>query len=216
MFTGIVKGRGKIVGLERLSGLSRFKIELPSGSTPGVEIGASVAIDGVCLTVTKIEGEILSFDAMLETLRLTTLGELSVGDQVNIERAAKDGAEIGGHPLSGHVDCTATISRIDQPENNYVITFQVPEGWMKYIFSKGYVAINGTSLTITNVIREQRTFEVWLIPETLRLTTFGLKRAGDRVNLEVERGTMVMVDTVISFLEGNIRELLPLVNKNNN
>lgn len=213
MFTGIVRGKGAVKVVERLKGLSRLSIELPSGAEAELEAGASIAVDGVCLTVTSFAGRTAQFDAMQETLSLTTLGSLAPGDSVNIERAAKEGAEVGGHPISGHVDCTAVIARIDKPDNNWVITFEVPAQWMRYIFSKGYVALNGTSLTITGVNKAARTFEVWFIPETLRLTTFGDKKVGDRVNLEVERGTLVAVDTIRDFLDERLAGLLPALER---
>lgn len=209
MFTGIVQGRGVVKRIERRRGLHTLTIALPEGTSVGLEQGASVSVDGVCLTVADFGDQGVSFDVMQQTLNLTTLGELEVGHDVNIERAARDGAEIGGHALSGHVDTTARVSRIEQPENNYVLHFSVEKQWMKYLFAKGYVAINGTSLTIAEIDRASGTFCVWLIPETLRLTTFALKREGDRVNLEIERGTQVMVDTVRSFLEEHMHELLP-------
>jgi riboflavin synthase len=146
---------------------------------------------------------------MAETLERSTLGVLKQDDHVNIERAARDGAEIGGHPLSGHIDCMCTIERIERPENNVVMTFKVPQPFVRYIFSKGYIGLNGTSLTVSNVEKKAGTFQVWFIPETLRLTTFGEKKEGDRINLEVERGTQVTVDTVRDFLEERFSELLP-------
>ncbi len=211
MFTGIVKGCGRIEKIVRRPGLVSFEILLPAGSERDLEIGASVAVDGACLTVTKIVDEVAHFDVMLESLNRTTLGKSKEKDLVNIERSAKDGAEIGGHPLSGHVDCTAQIIRIDSPENNYVITFQVTAEWMRYLFAKGYVALNGASLTIASIDRSSHSFTVWLIPETLRLTTFGSKKVGDLVNLEVERSTQVMVDTVRQFLEEKFGPLLPQI-----
>lgn len=213
MFTGIVKGRGIVRKIEKLSGLHKISIELPKGAETGVELGASIAIDGTCLTVASISKNEVTFDVMLETLDKTTLGTLKIGEEVNIERAAKDGAEIGGHPISGHIDTTVEVIKIDTPDNNYVLTFKVPKEWMQYIFSKGYVALNGASLTIVDANREDCTFKVWLIPETLRLTTFGLKKVGSRINLEVERSTQVIVDTVINYLDQNFKLALPDIKK---
>ncbi len=131
---------------------------------------------------------------MQETLRLTTLGDLKPGDRVNFERAARIGDEIGGHLLSGHVHTTADIVAIDRPENNCTLEFEVPEAWARYIFSKGYIAINGCSLTIGEV-RGNR-FNVYLIPETLRATIFGDVSVGDRVNIEIDSQTQTIVDTL--------------------
>jgi len=209
MFTGIVKGIGKV--RERLlrPGLSTFSIELPADQAEALETGASIAIDGVCLTLVRANGAVVDFDVMQETLSRTTLGGLQIGDEVNVERSAREGAEIGGHPISGHVDDLAEIVAVETPENNHVITFQVPPQWMKYIFPKGYLALNGTSLTVAAVERDSSRFTVWFIPETLRRTTFGRKAVGDKVNFEIERNTQVIVDTVRSYLEEHLGTLLP-------
>jgi riboflavin synthase len=126
-----------------------------------------------------------------------------------VERAAKDGAEIGGHPLSGHVDCVGQIVAIRQPENNHVLRIAVPASHMRYVFAKGYIAINGASLTVAEADRRARWFEVWLIPETLRMTTFGGQAEGALLNIEIERGTQVVVDTVRDALEERLGPLLP-------
>lgn len=209
MFTGIVKGMGEVLAIERLEGLMRLTIKLPKGTEESLERGASVAVNGVCLSAAAISGQEVCFDIMAETLNRTTLGNLVVGKYVNIERSAKDGAEIGGHAISGHIDCTAKIAKVETPDNNKVLTFEVPAEYMRYVFSKGYIALNGASLTITGVERDKNYFKVWLIPETLRLTTFGLLGVGDLVNLEVERGTMVTVDTIRNFLEERLGGILP-------
>lgn len=194
MFTGIVQGVATVDDLSAEPGLSSFAIRFPEEQVHGVTIGASVAINGACLTVTRQEGNRLYFDAMQETLRLTTLGDLKPGDRVNFERAARIGDEIGGHLLSGHVHTTADIVAIDRPENNCTLEFEVPEAWARYIFSKGYIAINGCSLTIGEV-RGNR-FNVYLIPETLRATIFGDVSVGDRVNIEIDSQTQTIVDTL--------------------
>lgn len=209
MFTGIIKGQGVIQKVTDRPNARSIQVLLPAGSEVDLEIGASIALDGVCLTVTSIDGARVSFDMMGETLLRTTLGAVAEGSAVNIERAAKDGAEIGGHPLSGHVDCVCTVAAVDTPENNFVMTFKVPDPFIRYIFSKGYIGLNGTSLTVSNVQKQQNTFQVWFIPETLRLTTFGEKKVGDAINLEIERNTQVTVDTVREFLEERLGTLLP-------
>jgi len=209
MFTGIVKGLGRIAGIRQLPGFVAFDIELPAGAQADLEIGASVSVDGVCLTVTAANGRLASFDVMQETLTRTTLGELREGAAVNIERAARDGAEIGGHPLSGHVDCVARVVDIQTPENNRVLTLEIPPAWIRYVFTKGYIALNGASLTVAHVDKRASTFTVWLIPETLRMTTFGTKQTGARINVEIERSTQVTVDTIRDFLEERLGPLLP-------
>lgn len=194
MFTGIVQGIATIDSLSAAPGLTSFAICFPEAQVHGVTIGASIAINGTCLTVTRQEGYRLYFDAMQETLRATTLGELKTGDRVNFERAARIGDEIGGHLLSGHVHTTADIVAIDRPDNNVTLEFEVPKPWARYIFPKGYIAINGCSLTIGEV-RHNR-FNVHLIPETLRATTFGDVSVGDRVNVEIDSQTQTIVDTL--------------------
>jgi riboflavin synthase len=209
MFTGIVKGCATVRSIERKPGLYTLTLDFPPDFDAGLEIGASVAVDGVCLTVTSHSPDRAVFDVMQESLARTTLIDLVDGAQVNVERAARDGAEIGGHPLSGHVDCTAEIVGIATPENNKVLTFRMPAEWSRYVFAKGYVAINGTSLTVSNTNRAQHTFEVWFIPETLRATTFDDKQVGQKVNIEIERATQVTVDTIRGYLEERLGPLLP-------
>lgn len=194
MFTGIVQGIATVDEITAKPGLNTFAIRLPAERAEGVSIGASVAINGTCLTVTRQQGSVLFFDAMQETLRLTTLGDLNAGDPVNFERAARIGDEIGGHLLSGHVHTTARVVEIDRPENNVTLWFEVPEAWTRYIFPKGYIAVNGASLTIGEV-RGNR-FNVYLIPETLRATTFGTIKEGQSVNIEIDSQTQTIVDTL--------------------
>lgn len=194
MFTGIVQGIAEVVAIDSRPGLTSFLVRLPRNHLENVRIGASVAINGACLTVTRQQDDCLAFDAMQETLARTTLGQLTKGDPVNFERAARIGDEIGGHLLSGHIHTTATVTSVEQPENNCIIWFEVPAQWQPYLFPKGYIAIDGASLTIGEV-RDNR-FCVYLIPETLRATTFGQRQPGDRVNIEVDSQTQTIVDTL--------------------
>lgn len=213
MFTGIVQGVARVAGLREAAGLRSLRLDFAPGFTDGLTVGASVAVDGVCLTVTALHGhDAADFDAMQQTLAVTTLGNLTAGSSVNVERAAKDGAEIGGHPLSGHIDFTARLTELRQPENNQVLRFAVPAPWMRYVFAKGYIAVAGASLTVAEAGREAGGagwFEVWLIPETLRVTTFSDRRIGDNVNIEIERSTQVMVDTVREAVSDKLGPLLP-------
>lgn len=210
MFTGIVQGVAQVAAITDRPGLRSFELAFAPGFDQGLEIGASVACDGVCLTVTALPGPGRArFDVMQQSLGLTTLGALVPGSRLNVERAARDGAEIGGHPISGHVDCQGVLLSVRRPENNHVLRIGVPASHMRYVFAKGYVAINGASLTIAEADRRERWFEVWLIPETLRMTTFGDKRAGEVLNLEIERSTQVLVDTVRDALEERLGPLLP-------
>lgn len=201
MYTGIVQGKFEVTKVEKKPGLHSLHIGLPDTLREGLVQGASVSVDGVCLTVAGIAGHDVQFDVMMETLNLTTLGGLNAGDRVNIERSAKAGAEVGGHPISGHVDTKAKVVSVRYPENNCVMRFGVDPKWMRYIFSKGFLSVNGCSLTVVNADKANGEFEVWLIPETLRLTTFGEKKVGDEINIEVERQTQVIVDTISELLK---------------
>ncbi|MBI1770774.1 MAG: riboflavin synthase subunit alpha [Burkholderiales bacterium] len=210
MFTGIVQGIARIAALNDKTGLRTYQLEFPGGFCKDLEIGASVAVDGVCLTVTALHGDnAAEFDVMQQSLAITTLGEYAPDGRVNVERAARDGAEIGGHPLSGHIDFKAHIAQIRELENNYVIRIAVPPEWLRYIFAKGYIAINGASLTIAEVNRQEGWFEVWLIPETLRMTVFAEKKTGASLNIEIERTTQVVVDTVRNMLAETLGPLMP-------
>lgn len=210
MFTGIVQGIARIASITDKPGLRTFTLDFPDGFCEGLEIGASVAVDGVCLTVTSLHDQHRAeFDVMQQSLAITTLGEYAQDGRINVERAAKDGAEIGGHPLSGHIDFKATIAQIRELENNYVIRIAVPQEWLRYIFAKGYIAINGASLTVAEVNRQEGWFEVWLIPETLRMTVFAEKKTGATLNIEIERATQVVVDTVRNMLAETLGPLLP-------
>ena len=213
MFTGIVQGIATVTTLTDRPGLRSFILRFSPGFTEGLAIGASVSVDGVCLTVTALhDKDAASFDVMLQSLSLTTLAGLQAGSRVNVERAAKDGAEIGGHPLSGHVDVMARVAHIHRPENNCVLRMAVAAPWMRYVFAKGYIAVNGASLTVAEAQRERDGsgwFEVWLIPETLRATTFASKAEGDALNIEIERQTQVFVDTVRDAIAERLGPLQP-------
>ena len=210
MFTGIVQGVAQVAALIDRPGLRSFELAFPPGFDAGLAVGASVACDGVCLTVTQLPGPGRAcFDVMQQSLGLSTLGALAPGSRLNVERAARDGAEIGGHPISGHVDCQGTVLSLRQPENNHVLRIEVPASHMRYVFAKGYIAINGASLTVAEADRRACWFEVWLIPETLRITTFGQLAEGAALNIEIERGTQVLVDTVRDALDERLGPLLP-------
>ncbi len=196
MYTGIIQALCPVVEMIDKPGLKSFVVELPIHLLNGLQIGASVSIDGTCFTVTNIDGVRVSFDAMQETLAKTTVGQLTQGDQVNIERSAKMGDEIGGHPMSGHVSTMAEIIDVQQSENNKAMTFKVDPSWMKFIFSKGFIGLDGASLTVVDADKTTGTFKIHFIPETLRLTRFGAKKVGERVNVEIDPQTQVIVETV--------------------
>ncbi|MEC5319814.1 riboflavin synthase subunit alpha [Brenneria populi subsp. brevivirga] len=195
MFTGIVQGTAPVVSIDEKVNFRTHVLQLPPELLPGLVPGASVANNGCCLTVTSVNGDRVSFDLMKETLRLTNLGDIVEGDSVNLERAAKFGDEIGGHVMSGHIICTAEVAKILVSENNHQIWFRLAdESLMKYVLHKGFIGIDGISLTIGEVTRSR--FCVHLIPETLNRTTLGQKRLGQRVNIEIDPQTQAVVDTV--------------------
>ncbi|PVV07120.1 MAG: riboflavin synthase [gamma proteobacterium symbiont of Ctena orbiculata] len=205
MFTGIVQGTAEVVEIQQREAFRTHRIRLPESALDGLVSGASVAHNGCCLTVTRINGDLIDFDLMQETLRVTNLGELEVGDHVNFERAARFGDEIGGHAMSGHILCTAQGADIQSSENNYQIRFKLPAEWRRYIFTKGYIGIDGISLTIGQVEDDQ--FDVNLIPETLHRTNIGTRKIGDRVNIEIDPQTQAIVDTVTNLLPGLLQRL---------
>lgn len=195
MFTGIVQGTAKVVAIDEKPNFRTHVVELPQSLLPGLETGASVAHNGCCLTVTEINGNRVSFDLMKETLRITNLGDVQEGDVVNIERAAKFSDEIGGHLMSGHIMTTAEIAKILTSENNRQIWFKLQDPTlMKYILHKGFIGVDGISLTVGEVTPTR--FCVYLIPETLQRTTLGAKKLGQRVNIEIDPQTQAVVDTV--------------------
>jgi len=212
MFTGIVQATAGIAAITDRAGLRTFTIDFPEGFCEDLAIGASVSTDGVCLTVAEILSPTQAvFDVMQQSLNITTLGRLREGDRVNVERAAKDGAEIGGHPLSGHIDFTGTLVQRREFDNNLVWRVAVPEAFRRYVFAKGYIAIHGASLTVAEVDRAEGWFEVWLIPETRRVTVFEGKQVGDALNIEIERSTQVVVDTVREAVQESLGRLQPVL-----
>ena len=194
MFTGIIQGMAPVVSINKQQNFQTHIIRLPEELMQGLALGASVAHNGCCLTVTHIEGELVSFDLMQETLNVTNLGLLNVGDYVNVERAAKFGDEIGGHAMSGHIMSTAIVSAVNISENNHQVWFSVPAQLMKYIFAKGYIGIDGISLTIGEV--KDGCFNVNLIPETLQRTNLKHRTINDVINIEIDPQTQAIVDTV--------------------
>ncbi|MDN7133656.1 riboflavin synthase subunit alpha [Halomonas sp. MC140] len=202
MFTGIVQGVAKVVAVRELDEFRVHIVEMPLSMRAGLEIGASVAHNGVCLTVTSIEGDNVSFDLMRETLRLTNLGAITPGQCVNIERAARFGDEIGGHSMSGHIISMADVVAIEEAPNNRRLWFSLPERLGRFVFEKGYIGVDGISLTIGDV-RQTETgteFSVNLIPETLARTTLQDRAPGDQVNIEIDPQTQVIVETVERIL----------------
>lgn len=200
MYTGIVQACIEIQSADRKPGLLTFGLTLPPELSEDVTLGASIAVNGCCFTVTSMtpggQGLAVTFDAIAETLALTNLSDIQIGSQVNVERSAKQDVEIGGHILSGHIIDTAAVTDINITENNCRMTFKASTAWLKYLFEKGYLAVNGASLTVAAVDRDAGTFAINLIPETLKRTNFSRLQVGDTVNIEVESQSQVIVDTV--------------------
>lgn len=218
MFTGIVQTTAIIAAASRQELLLKIALMLPETFTPGLALGASVSVNGVCLTVTDIQNAQVLFDIAdetlqritpatqvhfdigNETLQRTTLAALEVGSEVHVERSLKMGDEIGGHVLSGHIIGIATITQIaDLPGSQRSLTLTCDPAIMKYIFAKGYIALNGVSLTI-NDVNPHGFFTVHLIPETLKRTCFRNADVGEKINVEIDTQTLSIVDTVARIL----------------
>lgn len=195
MYSGITRGLFPVVEVTPGDGVTHLSVELSHALAAGVQLGASIAIDGVCLTVVAFSGARVSFDAIAETLSRTTLGELRVGRKVSVERSCRVGDELGGHDVFGHVIGTASVLARKRVGEQLDLTLGVPQAWMKYLLPKGFVALDGSSLTIGDPVSAQ-SFDVHLIPESLRLTNFEHKQVGDRVNVELDPRTVAIVDTV--------------------
>ena len=198
MYTGIVQGLEKVVDIRQDNGFITIVVSNENQFFQDVFIGASVAINGVCLTVTTIDQKLnqIHFDISDVTLALTTLKSLQVGDEVNVERSAKVGAENGGHNLYGHIEGTAIIKNLEHRGETYHIDIQIPDGNIKYFFLKGFIGLNGCSLTVNRVDRANSEISIDLIPETLRLTTWKNAKVDDEVNYEIDQTTRTLVDTL--------------------
>ena len=204
MYTGITRGLFPVVRVEREPALLRYDVDLAEYGA-GLEPGASVAIDGVCQTVVTADGGRVRFEAIAETLARTTLDALAVGSRVSVERSARVGDELGGHDVAGHVIGTAEVAEIRRHGHDVALTLRVPSDWMRYVLPKGFIALDGSSLTVGETFADGR-FTVHLIPETLRLTNCGARRAGDRINVELDARTVAIVDTVERVVAERLRE----------
>ena len=195
MFTGIVQE----IGLVSQKTETGSGITLEITSTPkflkDLNIGASIAVNGVCLTVTNFSKDNIFFDVIPETLRVTNLNLVSEGTKVNLERSLKFGDEVGGHILSGHISCTG-VSNLVYAEEEVELVIECPSEWIKYIFHKGYVAVNGASLTVAKVT--DSSFSVFLIPETLNATNLSKVSDKDLLNIEIDQTTYAAVKALES------------------
>ncbi|MGP6156712.1 MAG: riboflavin synthase [Vulcanimicrobiaceae bacterium] len=185
MFSGLIAHAGRIVGLERdPRGGARLRVEAPAALAEGVAPKDSVAIDGTCLTVVACDARTMEFDVVPETLARTALGALGLGGQVNVELSLRLGDRLGGHLVYGHVDATARILAKEPEGQGHRLAIATPPTLAPYIVEKGYVAVDGVSLTVAAA--PDGRFEIALIPETSHRTTLGIKGAGDAVNLEID------------------------------
>lgn len=194
MFTGIVTTTAPIVAIEERDHLRTLVVALEDRERENLEIGASVANNGVCLTVTKLEDNKVFFDVMEETLRRTNLEYVQVGSRINIERSLVFGKEVGGHMVSGHVHARGTLTELEKSDTNCRMRITLEPRWMKYILHKGFVAVNGCSLTVGEVYEDG--FSLYLIPETLSITNLGQADVGTVFNIEIDSQTQTIVDTV--------------------
>jgi riboflavin synthase len=194
MFTGIIEQVGTLRGVERRE--AAVSLEIDAGVVAeGISIGASVAVNGACLTVTRSEGRALVFDAIPETLDRTSLGALRVGSKVNLERALRADGRLDGHIVQGHVDATGEVAALEEQGEDVRFAVRCAPEFAAQLVPKGSVAIDGVSLTLVGV--EAQGFDVALIPHTLRKTTLGDRVVGDRVNLEAD----ILGKYVLRYLE---------------
>lgn len=201
MYTGIVRGLEKIVDIQQGNHFTTLFISNQNGFFDDIFIGASVAVEGTCLTATGFDQtqNIVSFDVGEVSNTLTTLQFLKIGDEVNIERSVKAGMENGGHNLYGHIEGMAKVINVIHSGETVHIDLVIPEDNIKYFFKKGFIGLQGCSLTVNRVDRKSHEISVDLIPETLRLTTFKYIKVGDQLNYEIDQMTRTMVDTLESI-----------------
>lgn len=195
MFSGITRGTRPVIERRDVEGRVDLVVDLGAELGRGLALGASVSIDGVCLTAAALDSNQVLFQVIPETVARTTLGALVAGALVSVERSYRVGDELGGHEVSGHVTGTGRIAARSAADGRHDLRVAVAPEWMKYILPKGFIALDGSSLTVGETSPEG-CFDVHLIPETLRLTTLGRKAVGDLVNVELDSRTVAIVDTV--------------------
>lgn len=194
MFTGIVQTQATIFSVSDQVSFRHIVVETTPEYLQNLSIGASIAINGCCLTVVEFSETRVHFDVIDETLRLTNLGQLTAGDRVNFERSLKVGDEIGGHGVSGHIHCTGQVAERVDSDHNCTLWIEIPEAHTRYLFDKGFISVNGASLTIGTV--QNNRFSLHLIPETLRITNLGDCTNGSTLNIELDQQTITTVNTV--------------------
>jgi riboflavin synthase len=194
MFTGIVSGKGYVQKIIKSKDYVSLIIKAPKGFSKNLIKGASVSVNGVCLTVKKGKTDILEFDVIEETLQKTNLKDISKSSKVNLERSMTAKTEIGGHLVSGHIHGTGEVLKVVNRQTTKDLQIKIPTSLREYFFYKGYVALNGCSLTIGKVLKTS--FYIHLIPETVSVTTFKDIKKGDLINIEIEQATINTVETV--------------------
>jgi riboflavin synthase len=194
MFTGIVSGKGQVQKITKYKDCLSLIIKAPKGFSKNLVKGASVAVNGVCLTVKKGKTDFLEFDVIEETIQKTNLKNISRLSKVNLERSMTAKTEIGGHLVSGHIHGTGEVLKVINKQATKDLQIKIPKSLREYFFYKGYVALNGCSLTIGRVLKTS--FYIHLIPETVSVTTFKDIKKGDLINIEVEQATINTVETV--------------------
>jgi riboflavin synthase len=185
MFTGLISELGRITSIERGETSAVFTVSAPK-SVAGLSIGDSIAVNGTCLTATSLTTDSFTADVMVQTLSLTSLGQLEVGSQVNLELAASVDMRMGGHIVQGHVDGVATMVAMTPGEKWAQFDVKIPAHLSKYIVDQGSIALDGISLTVGKIDDATDTVTVWLIPETLEKTNLSTKKPGDLINVEVD------------------------------
>jgi riboflavin synthase len=183
MFTGIVEGVGEVRNIVRAGPRATCTVRMPP-SISGCRAGDSLCVDGVCLTVTAVKGDLRTLDISAETLARSTLGSFKQGSLVNLERALRLSDRLGGHLVSGHVDGTGTIDKITKLQGSWIFGITIDQDLSRYLIEKGSVAVDGISLTINRCLG--RSFDITVVPHTARVTTISKKRHGDKVNIEVD------------------------------
>lgn len=196
MYTGITQGLFPVSEVNKHAEIISFKVKLNELLLKNLVIGASVSVDGICLTVVAIENDLVSFDVIDETCRKTTLSSIYKDQLVSIERSAVIGAEIGGHAMYGHIYGMGEIVTRQTNQDNLQLSIACTPEMMQYIFEKGFIGVNGSSLTVNAVDLKSNTFTINLIPHTLAVTDFANKKIGDKVNLELDANIITMVETL--------------------
>ena len=194
MFSGIVSHKSKVLKLESFSDFIRIHISTPKNFNKGLKKGASISVNGVCLTSKDNGNKNLKFDVIEETLLKTNLKHILKGDIVNLERSIKASSEIGGNLMSGHIHFTGVVKKIFEKENTKDMRISISREYSDYILEKGYIGVNGCSLTIGKVFKNQ--FNIHLIPETLKISNLEKLEEKDLVNIEIDQTTIAIVDTV--------------------